>query len=232
MTDDSNIKGEGFEEFIKTEGMLNIEVMGMKQEVPYKAHCYMNSKRTMGYAEMIAAGKGGYIFLSKTASGEIVTIPGNQEGIVEMEIEGIYKLMSVPENAPFERFYEKHIEALGEEDPIPDEAWLREEVPKLPDRTMAIVMKLLESVFAAFGGVDGLAEDMGEAMAKMMETMMSTMAQGLQGPSEDGSLDNIPTIDLDEEKEAGDAPDVWTCPACGKSIDPDDERCKHCGEEM
>jgi hypothetical protein len=183
---------------------------------------------------MIAAGKGGYIFLSKTASGEIMTIPGNQEGLVEMEIEGVHKLMSVPENAPFERFYEMHIEALGDEDPIPDEAWLREEVPKLPDRTMKIVMKILESVFAAFGGIEGLAEDMGEAMAKMMEAMMGGLAQGMDGGTDDGSLDNIPMIDLDEEEkgEEGDAPDVWTCPACGKSIDPDDERCKHCGEEM
>ena len=181
MGDLEDFKAEGFAQYLETKGICLVSFMDEKTEIPYNAKCFLNPKGTIGYAEVDIKDKHEFMFLSKTAKGDVITMTGDQPGPLPIQAPGYFAIFGVPPDAPVELYYGTHKKALGEEAPIADDNWLKVETPKLPQRTLDIAMIAMGQVLEALGGPDGLMKNMADAMAGAMEGLGKGLEQAFQG---------------------------------------------------
>jgi hypothetical protein len=181
MGDLEDFKAEGFTKYLETKGICLVTFMDENTEIPYDAKCFINPKGTMGYAEVDIKEKHEFIFLSKTAKGDVVTMTGDQPGPLPIQAPGYFAIYGVPPDSPIEVCYATHRKALGEEAPLADENWLKVETPKLPQRTLDIAMIAMGQVLEALGGVDGLMQNMANAMTGAMEGLGKGLEQAFSG---------------------------------------------------
>jgi outer membrane biosynthesis protein TonB len=147
----------------------------------------------MGYVDVDIKDKRETIFISKTAKGTVMTMPAEQEGPLPVKTEGLLVVYGTPQDVPVEGMYAMHRKALGTEAPLMEEAWLKENVPKLPQRTIDVAMMVMNEMLAALGGADGLMEAMGNAMAGAMEGIGKGMAEAMSGIGDAMSQPEIKT---------------------------------------
>jgi hypothetical protein len=206
-------EGEGFGQFSSTQGRLRFESDGKVDEKDYSSANFINSAGTVGYSETTVDGKPDHIFISKTAAGIVLTIPGEQTGPAPFPVEGYKALASVMSGSPAKAFYEAHLQALAGETPLSDRAWLEKEVPLLPQRALDVTMKIfaivceqMEKMMSGMGNAMGqMIEGMGKAMGQAMEGVGQAMGEMVQGA---GAEEAIP-----EKPKAAEAPRKRTQPA-------------------
>jgi hypothetical protein len=150
---------ERFRQFSGTQGRLRFESDGNVQEKDYASANFMNEAGTIGYAEVEVDGKPDRMFVSRTAAGIVLTMPGEQSGPAPFPVEGYKALASVMSGSPAKAFYEAHLQALGGEAPLPDRAWLEHEVPMLAQRALDVTLK----IFAMGEAMEGVGKAMGAA---------------------------------------------------------------------
>jgi hypothetical protein len=169
MGDLEDFKAEGFAMFLETKGLALITFMDDNQEIPYNAKCFINPKGTMAYAEVDIKERHEFIFLSKTAKGDVLTMTGDQPGPLPIQAPGYFAVYGAAPDSPVETCFVTHLKALGEEAPLVDQDWLKVETPKLPQKTLDIAMIAMGQVMEALGGVDGLMQNMANALSGAME---------------------------------------------------------------
>lgn len=188
-------KDEGFKEFTRTSGTLKAQFEGEDQQVDYKAVNFINSAGTIGYAEVDANNIVGFIFLSRTRSGDILTFPGEGTGPLPFQIDGYKALTTIAQDSPVEVFYEEHKKASMGAEIMSDEAILKEEVLRLPQRTVELAMKVFETMVASMDvAMDQFAETMGGKAEDVKVTRSCPACGGATPGSED------------------------TCPECGAKL--------------
>jgi len=181
MGDLEEFKAEGFVMYDETKGICLVSFMDENTEIPYNAKCFINPKGTIGYAEVDIKDKHEFVFLSKTAKGDVITMTGDQPGPLPIQAPGYFAIFGVPQEAPVELYFVTHKKALGEEAPIADENWLKVETPRLPQRTLDIAMVAMGQVLEALGGPDGLMKNMADAMAGAMEGIGKGLEEAFKG---------------------------------------------------
>lgn len=210
-----------FKEMGPTEGMFKLEVMGQVEEIRYKAKNFINRTGTVGYAAVTVDEKMDFMFLSRTEGGIILTIPGDTPGPLPFPIEGYRAITITDTNDPIEKVFSSHVEAMGGDDPIPDEAWLRSEVPQIPHRVSAVMSKLFETALKAMGDMmEGMGQALGEAMGQVVGGFQEAFDEKVE--------------EKDEEEKVGgeDEGDGLVCVACGAKIRIDETACPQCGERI
>jgi len=181
MGDTEDFKAENFTMYTEAKNVAKVQFMDDNQEIPYTAKCFLNAKKTIGYAEVDIKDKHETIFLSKTSKGIVMTMTADKEGPIPMNAEGIHVIYGVPIDTPQEAMFGMHMKALGGEAPLEDEAWLKENVPQLPQKSLDVAMMLMNQIFSAMGGAEGLMEALGDAMAGAMEGVGKGMAEAMKG---------------------------------------------------
>jgi hypothetical protein len=220
-----DFKSAGFTEFKRVEDTLKVSMMGMEQEMPFKAVCFINGARTVGYAELDAQTGHDFIFLSKTDKGDVMTVPGDQPGQFPFPVEGYHSVMSVVKGSPVETYYDEHMKSVADAALVTDEQYLRTEVPNLPQRSIEVAMKIMEAMMQALGGEDGIIKQLGEAMAGAFgdgtaEVTDVTVESGTEASHEEA----VKRMNIGGTKK--------TCPSCGKEAGAMDRTCTECGEEL
>jgi hypothetical protein len=181
MGDTEDFKAENFTMYTEAKNVAKVQFMDDNQEIPYTAKCFLNAKKTIGYAEVDIKEKHETIFLSKTAKGIVMTMTADKEGPLPMNAEGIHVIYGVPIDTPQEAMFGMHMKALGGETPLEDEPWLKEHVPELPQKSLDVAMMIMNQIFSSFGGAEGLMEALGDAMTGAMEGIGKGMAEAMQG---------------------------------------------------
>lgn len=198
-----------FVELAPSKGKLRLQVLGQVDEMDFTARNFMNKAGTVGYSAVNVDDKVDHMFLSKVEGGKVLTIPGENAANIPFQIEGYRTITTTDPDASVEQAFEAHMAAMGEDAPIPDEAWLRKEVPETPQKATEVIAKVLEAVFKAMGDfVEGMGQSMQQAMGQMFEGMDDSREDG---PEDSGGL---------------------VCVACGAKIDPEDRACPECGEKL
>lgn len=138
---------EGFTEIAKGSGVIKIDMAGDIMEMPYDATFYMNEAGTVAVAETPDPMEGitKYIFLSKTAAREVMTISGRQTNAVE--VEGV--LLNTLASTDREEMLGSHLGAIGS-DAVSDADGLAKAIEEVPQRSADLSMKLLAQMMAAF----------------------------------------------------------------------------------
>jgi len=172
---------ERFGELSKTTGKLSFESEGTVDEKEYSSVNRINSAGTIGYSEVEVDGKVDCIFISRTAGGVVLTMPGDQTGPTPLPIEGYAAVSTVMSGSPAAEFYQAHMRALAGEPPVADRPWLEREVPVLPQRALDVTMKIFSIICEQ---MDKLMAGMGSAMGEMMEGMGKAMGDALKGAAE------------------------------------------------
>jgi len=173
-----DFEGEGFKEFSKTQGKIRVDLDGDVQEKEYSSVNFINTAGTIGYSEVTVDGRPDHIFVSNTAAGIVLTMPGEQTGPVPFPVEGYKTLTSIKAESPITACYQAHLRALAGETPVPDRAWLEEAVPLLPQKALDVTMK----IFAfACEQMEKMMSGMGNAMGQMMEGMGKAMGEAMDG---------------------------------------------------
>ena len=173
-----DFEAEGFKEFSRTQGKIRVELDGDVQEKDYSSVNFINTAGTIGYSEVTVDGRPDHIFVSRTAGGIVLTMPGEQSGPVPFPVEGYKALTSIKAESPITDCYGAHLQALAGETPVSDRAWLEEAVPLLPQRALDVTMKLF--AFAC-EQMEKMMSGMGNAMGQMMEGMGKAMGQAMDG---------------------------------------------------
>jgi hypothetical protein len=231
MAPTEGFKEAGFTEFSRTEGTMRIRMMGQVSEAQYTSVNHINGARNIGYCEVVADGKTGYIFLSRTSNGDVMTIPGDKDGPLPFPMEGFHCIMVAREDGPVENFYDGHIQGFGDLEPVMDEAFLKEEVPKLPQRSADVAVRLLEIMMGTFAEMGGeIMGAMAEAMGEGLKDMGGISSEGGEGARE--GLDDRAKDPEEERDVLASADSSRRCPACGKEAGADDRTCPDCGEEL
>jgi hypothetical protein len=181
MGDLEDFKAEGFAMYLETKGICLVSFMDERTEIPYNAKCFINPKNTMAYAEVDIKDKHEFIFLSKTAKGDVLTMTGDQPGPLPIQAPGYFAIYGAPPESPVEMCFATHLKALSGEAPVMDENWLKVETPKLPQKTLDIAMIAMGQVLEALGGVDGLMQNMANAMTGAMEGLGKGLEQAFSG---------------------------------------------------
>jgi len=186
---------EMFKEFSKTQGKIRVELDGDVQEKDYSSVNFINEAGTIGCSEVTVDGRPDHIFLSRTAGGIVLTMPGEQSGPVPFPVEGYKTISSIKAESPVKEFYQAHQAALGGEAPLPDRAWLEEAVPLLPQRALDVTMKIfafaceqMEKMMSGMGNAMGeMMEGMGKAMGEAMDGVGKAMGEALGGGAEENA---------------------------------------------
>jgi len=181
MGNEEDFKSENFTLFTQTEGKKSVEVMGEKKDLEYKAKCYMNQAKTIGYAEVDMDGSNQVAFISKTGSGTVMTMTGEQTGIMPLEVPGLHTIMSVLKDTPLEAIYSGHKGAFNREQPIADEAWIRTQTINLPNTAIDVAMAFVKQFMDSF---EQVADKMGEALGEVAKGMGQAMEQAFDGITE------------------------------------------------
>ena len=193
MGDQEDFVSEGFSQFTVTEGKKTVEVMGEKKDLQYKAKCFMNKAQTIGYAEVDVEGSTQLAFISRTSSGAVMTLTGEQTGVLPLKIEGLHTVMSVLKDTPVETICAQHKKAFGGETPIADEAWLKEQTINLPLTAVDVALAFVKQFMESF---ENVADQMGKAMGAVAQGMGQAMEQAMDGISE--GLHEVTTADADK----------------------------------
>ncbi len=173
-----DFEAEGFKEFSRTQGKIRVELDGDVQEKDYSSVNFINTAGAIGYSEVTVDGRPDHIFVSRTAGGIVLTMPGEQSGPVPFPVEGYKALTSIKAESPITDCFEAHIQALAGEAPVADRAWLEREVPLLPQRALDVTMK----IFAfACEQMEKMMSGMGNAMGQMMEGIGTAMGEAMDG---------------------------------------------------
>jgi hypothetical protein len=191
-----DFESEMFRQFSRTQGKVRFESNGKVDEKDYASANFINASGTVGYSKVEIDGKPDCIFVSRTAAGIVLTMPGEQTGAAPFPIEGYKALTSVMSGSPARAFYESHMQALSGETPLPDRDWLEKEVPLLPQRALDVTMKIfalvcdqMDKLMAGMGNAMGeMVEGMGKAMGEAMEGMGKAMGEIVQGAQAEGAL--------------------------------------------
>ena len=181
MGDEEEFKAEGFSQFTTAEGIKTVDVMDEKKEFQYKARCFINKAKTIGYAEVDMEGSTEIAFLSKTSDGTIFTLTGEQTTRLPMDVEGLHTIMSVLKDTPVSTICAEHKKAFDGKTAIPDEAWLKEETPKIPIKAIDVGVAFIKQFMQAF---DGLAEQMGQVVGEIGKGLGQAMEQAFTGIGE------------------------------------------------
>jgi hypothetical protein len=209
MGDLEDFKNEAFTMFTETKGICIVAFMDERTEIPYDAKCFINPKNTIAYAEVDIKDKHEFIFLSKTAKGDVITMTADQPGPLPIQAPGYFAIFGVAPESPVEACFVTHLKALGGEAPVVEEAWLKAETPMLPQRTLDIAMIAMGQVLEALGGVDGLMKNMANAMSGAMEGLGKGLEQAFSGDGQvevKNDWDNPPEQPQPMEGEPKDAP--------------------------
>jgi hypothetical protein len=176
-----DIEQERFREFSRTKGKMRFEAEGNVQEKDFASVNHINASGTIGYAEVEVEGKPDMIFISKTPSGIVLTMPGEQTGPAPFPVEGYSHLSTVMSGSTIKEVYDAHVQVMAGDILVADSAWLEKEVPLLPQRALDVTMKIFAIVCDQ---MDKLMSGMGNAMGEMMEGMGKAMGQALEGAAE------------------------------------------------
>jgi hypothetical protein len=190
--------GEQFKEISIKEGNLSVELFGDKQEIPFKSVCFLNSDGTIGYAQMFIKGQDKLMFISKTLTCTVYTMPADRDDELPFGESGV-RIWGVL-GGEVDKYYEQHVRALKGEEPVHDAAWLKDELEKAPQTVMDIAMKMLGQILDAMGGPDGLMEKMGEAFTAQ-DGPMAQMADGIGKAF--GEMAPIENVDETEKEGSG-----------------------------
>jgi len=189
--------GEQFKEISTKEGCLTVELFGDKQEIPFKSVCFANSDGTIGYAQMFIKGQDKLMFISKTPTCTVYTMPADRDDELPFGAQGV-RVWGVI-GGEVDKYYEQHLRALKGETPVPDAGWLKDELEKAPQTVMDIAMKMLGQILDAMGGPDGMMEQMADAFTAP-DGPMAQMAEGMGKAFEQmGTVENVD----EAEKEGG-----------------------------
>ena len=206
----------GFKEFSQTDGTAKMAMMGQSEEIKYRSKNFINADGTIGYAEIMVDDVIDYMFLSKTAEGDVLTISGEEEGDMPSPVEGYLAFTVAPRESTCDNIYDEHMKALEGHKAIADEAWLKDETPRLPQRAMDIITKAMETMLSAMGDIMGT---MAQAMGDAFEEGFKGMGEAMGGEVQEG--------EGPKEEENG-----KKCPSCG-SVSPSSEtECSSCGEKL
>jgi len=181
MGDAEDFKGENFKMFQETKGIALVKMMDDSQEMPYNAKCFINAKGTIGYAEVDIQDRHEFIFLSKTAKGDVLTLTGEPAGALPIKAAGVHAVFTVPEKTPLESIFVQHLKAFGGEVPLVDVDYLQQQVPKLPQRALDVAVAAMNELLSAFGGAGGLVEAMGNMMTGMVEGIGKGLGDAMAG---------------------------------------------------
>jgi hypothetical protein len=173
-----DFEAERFGQFSRTQGKLRVGSGDEVQEKDYISANFINGAGTIGYAEVVVDGRPDHIFISNTAAGVVLTIPGEQTGPAPFKVEGYKALTSVMSGSPAKVFYDAHSQALAGETPLADRAWLEREVPLLAQRAVDVTMKIFAQVCEQ---MDKMMSGLGNAMGEMIEGMGKAMGEAMQG---------------------------------------------------
>ena len=176
-----DFKAQNFKMYLETTGIALVQFMEDKQEMPYKAKCFINGSGTIGYAEVEIQDRHEFIFLSKTKLGEVLTLPGEPVGALPIKSPNIHSVWSVPTGSSIETILVAHVKCFGEEKPISEPDWLKEQVPKLPQKALDVAMVAMNELLSSLGGMDGLMETMGNMMSGVMEGLGKGMQEAFGG---------------------------------------------------
>jgi hypothetical protein len=176
-----DIEQERFREFSRTKGKMSYESEGNVDEKEYASVNHLNSSATIGHSVVEVDGKPDHIFVSRTAKGIVLTMPGDQTGAAPFPVEGYGAVSTVKAGSPVKDYYDAHVRALAGDKPIADSAWLEKEVPMLPQRALDVTMKIFSIVCEQ---MEKMMSGMGNAMGEMMEGMGKAMGQALEGMGE------------------------------------------------
>lgn len=204
MGDAEDFKAEGFAFFREAHEKATVVFMDETQEIPYTAKCFMNSRKTIGYAEADIKDKHEFIFLSKTAKGIVMTMTADKEGPIPLEAPGIHVIYGTPPDTPSDTMLAMHKRAMGSLPPEVDEEFLKKNVPLLPQKSLDAAMILMNQMLAAMGGAEGLMQALGDAMAGAMEGIgkgIGEAMQGLGGPQDGTAPEERPEEPIEEPME-------------------------------
>ncbi len=230
------LEDEGFEQLSTTTGTMKVSMMGDAQEMEYEAENHINRNGTIVYANVTAEGTSGYIFYSKTPTGEVVTMPGDQTAAVPLPMEEV-RLKSVDGESDLATFYMEHMANLGDDEPVASREELIAMVDTLPQHSMDLMSKAMEALFSGLGeGMGQLMSQMGDAMGEalggaMGDAMGDAMGEML-GAMGEGMNENAASMPDSSETPVA-VPDTGRyCPACGAQATADATECAECGEEL
>jgi hypothetical protein len=181
MGNKEDFQSEGFTYFTQTEGKKSVEIMGEKKELQYKANCFINKANTIGYAEVDLDESVQVAFISRTSSGTIITLTGEQTGPLPLNVDGLHMIMSVLKDTPIENICAEHKKAFNGEPPIQDEAWVKTQTINLPLTAIDIAMAFVKTFMESF---EQVAEKMGEALGEVANGIGQAMGQAMDGLSE------------------------------------------------
>ncbi len=133
---------EGFVEFAQSSGVITMDMGDESIEMPYDAKLFINAAGTIAAAE---TDEGKLLFLSKTATQEVLTFGGRRTGAAP--IEGV--LLNTVASEDTEELLAAHVGALAG-GAIADAEALKAGIKTAPERSAALTMKLLAQMMAAF----------------------------------------------------------------------------------
>ena len=151
---------EGFEEVARGPGVLYATLMGHHDEMPYDAVHYVNAEGTIGYVDMRGEEREGYFLLSRTASGDVVTMPGDDTEDLPRPPRRM-RVRYVRDGSDLRTYYAEHLRNLRREEPIADREALATALDELPQRSADVAMAALGDV------VSGFAENLGDLMQNL-----------------------------------------------------------------
>jgi len=189
------IEEEGFSEIPSSEGRLRVEFEGKAEEKDFRSRNFVNRAGTIGYSVVVVDGKPDHIFLSNTAQGMVITMPGEQTGPSPLPVEGYAAISTVKAESPIVEYYSTHREALAGKDAISDGEWFRERLPGLPQTALDVSMKMfslicaqMDDMMSGLGtAMEGVAEGVGKAMGEAMDGLGRSLAEAV-----DSTLKDIP----------------------------------------
>lgn len=189
------IDEEGFSEVSRSEGRLKLVFEGKAEEKDFRSRNFLNRAGTIGYAVVEVDGRPDHIFISDTAQGMVITMPGEQTGPSPLPVEGYAAISTVKAESPVGEYYAAHREALAGKEPLANAEWFREGLPGLPQRALDVSMRMfslicehMDQMMSGLGSAVGeVVEGMGKAMGEAMEGFGQSLAE-----TADSTLEDIP----------------------------------------
>jgi hypothetical protein len=187
------IDEEGFSEVSRSEGKLKLEFEGKAEEKDFRSRNFLNRAGTIGYAVVEVDGRPDHIFISNTAQGMVITMPGEQTGPSPLPIEGYAAISTVKAESPVGDYYAAHREALAGKDPLANDEWFREGLPGLPQRALDVSMKMftliceqMDQMMSSLGSAVGdVVEGLGKAMGESMEGFGQSLSEAVDSTREE-----------------------------------------------
>jgi len=214
---------KGFKKFSETTGKAKMEFEGQTSEIQYKSKNSLNEACTIGCAEIDIDGVIDFVLISKTPSGDVLTVTGDDPGRAPFQIEGYHAFVCVPRQTPLEQCIEEHIKAFDGQEPVADKDWLMEQTPVLPQKALDAIVTVMK---IAMGAMEGMMQEVGGAIQQGFEAIADSFNAGADVEKDEPETEEEPVTDEEPETKRK------VCPACGYAGRDDDKECMACGKKF